>query len=121
MLYEVITQCRAGQRRRGRRPAGHAVAGERRHRRRHPARCRRDLAFRITSYNVCYTKLLRADFSYYTNRVVPFIKSIGIIPKYLSAREIRIEQETEPIIVITSYSIHYTKLYEINICICLDV
>jgi len=46
------------------------------------------------NYNEAY-----ADFSYYTNKVVPFIKSIGIAPKYLSAREIRIEQETEPIII----------------------
>lgn len=46
------------------------------------------------NYNEAY-----ADFSYYTYKVVPFIKSIGIAPVYLSARKIRIEQETESIII----------------------
>lgn len=40
-----------------------------------------------------------ADFSYYKNKVVSFIKSIGIAPVYLSAREIRIEHKIESIII----------------------
>ena len=48
-----------------------------------------DAASRITSYNVCYTKLLRYH-------VLDF-RGQGI---------------EEPSIVITSYSIHYTKLYD---------
>ena len=50
---------------------------------------------RITSYNVCYTKLLRKR---------------GIEPwcNHHIRKTIRIKK-----IVITSYSIHYTKLYEI--------
>ena len=43
--------------------------------------------FRITSYNVCYTKLLRVG------KVTP-------------------KGETQLTPVITSYSIHYTKLYD---------
>jgi len=31
--------------------------------------------------------------------VVPFIKSIGVAPEYLSAREIRIEHKTNSIII----------------------
>ena len=50
------------------------------------------LGSRITSYNVCYTKLLR--FKYFTSS----IKKLIIIELF--------------VIVITSYSIHYTKLYE---------
>ena len=46
------------------------------------------------NYNEAY-----ADFSYYTNKLSPYIKSIGITPEYLTARKIRIEQETEPIII----------------------
>ena len=50
---------------------------------------------RITSYNVCYTKLLRARSPSWTRiwgRLVPVSRAMGL--------------------VITSYSIHYTKLYE---------
>ena len=49
---------------------------------------------RITSYNVCYTKLLRYRHSWHRYRVLP-----RNLP--LSYRH-----------VITSYSIHYTKLYD---------
>ena len=48
--------------------------------------------FRITSYNVCYTKLLR-----FTPSIIPRTSP----PSRLKTS-----------IVITSYSIHYTKLYE---------
>ena len=47
---------------------------------------------RITSYNVCYTKLLRR-----------------VIAKVVPARHLLRNLD-----VITSYSIHYTKLYEIS-------
>ena len=52
---------------------------------------------RITSYNVCYTKLLRA---------------IIMIGAY-KANALFIKKAKKMInLVITSYSIHYTKLYE---------
>ena len=79
---------------------------------------------RITSYNVCYTKLLRS-----------FIFDVAMAPEFevkVSKRDkvnkyaIKVDQEmTDRYIngykqrfgnVITSYSIHYTKLYE-EICI----
>ena len=53
MLYEVITKSRKRREKRGRKPRR---AGPRR-RERQPPRGRDRL--RITSYNVCYTKLLR--------------------------------------------------------------
>ena len=49
------------------------------------------LAPRITSYNVCYTKLLRLKKT----------SSASMLPSELAE-----------LTVITSYSIHYTKLYE---------
>ena len=70
--------------------------------------------FRITSYNVCYTKLLRC------NRAAPVWRihfRSGLTPQRHTAdssKEICIGPATElhDYIVITSYSIHYTKLYE---------
>ena len=53
-------------------------------------------ASRITSYNVCYTKLLR---------VSP--RCISSVPSNCASH-----RETATETVITSYSIHYTKLYE---------
>ena len=50
---------------------------------------------RITSYNVCYTKLLR---------IMKRTKNTWCV---MQTKEIR-----EHLCVITSYSIHYTKLYE---------
>ena len=55
--------------------------------------------FRITSYNVCYTKLLR---------VLLKLRMLNSTESYRNILRISISQ----IIVITSYSIHYTKLYE---------
>ena len=80
---------------------------------------------RITSYNVCYTKLLRQTFNlkgllkhkYFENwhgriefygpvksRLAAWVNSKGWFPDRLRPRI--------PCTVITSYSIHYTKLYE---------
>ena len=50
-----------------------------------------EVAIRITSYNVCYTKLLRIE----ERAVDRATRSDGQVPH-----------------VITSYSIHYTKLYD---------
>lgn len=46
------------------------------------------------NYNEAY-----ADFSYYTNKVVPFIKSLGISPEYLSERIIKIKNKIESITI----------------------
>ena len=73
------------------------------------------LTIRITSYNVCYTKLLRSvshlkyPDHYNFNR-----KDIAGIQKIFaetSGNKIIIVTEN----VITSYSIHYTKLYDHNL------
>ena len=62
---------------------------------------------RITSYNVCYTKLLRNRvLDFYRNRTKRPIRAIytyggGALLPGLNTY-----------IVITSYSIHYTKLYD---------
>ena len=67
---------------------------------------------RITSYNVCYTKLLRNKYHAMTRGVLmqsedpeATLKSFGINRQYA-------------ILVITSYSIHYTKLYESHLAFC---
>ena len=74
--------------------------------------------FRITSYNVCYTKLLRAPCLLLPTRRKPtgFLQ----LAFYHHRSEYSINQYSLPAgvsatrrhIVITSYSIHYTKLYE---------
>ena len=101
--------------------------------------------FRITSYNVCYTKLLRDDVEAYVNRVANKFKREQIVDAKTGNVDMRFNQMAvdqdyfipvrdpsapDPIttlpgatnlseiadieyIVITSYSIHYTKLYEI--------
>ena len=112
---------------------------------------------RITSYNVCYTKLLRgseekyelnrfaevlkeyegidadtlkAHLKYFLSEIIPIAEKAGVrmaihpddppfsllgLPRVVStlddAKEI-VETVDSP--VITSYSIHYTKLYEVN-------
>ena len=65
------------------------------------SRLRKTKVIRITSYNVCYTKLLR------TFLVCTFINN-----KSLSVTNGLCSKLTA---VITSYSIHYTKLYDIRI------
>ena len=63
-----------------------------------------DAAFRITSYNVCYTKLLRPDSPGFRGAVAaPISEPHKGLPKSSG-------DET----VITSYSIHYTKLYDLD-------
>ena len=57
---------------------------------------------RITSYNVCYTKLLRSEI------VFDLYCGVGTIGMYVA-------KGAKKVYVITSYSIHYTKLYEVDI------
>ena len=60
-----------------------------------------DPLFRITSYNVCYTKLLRAS--------VTIMSKFGIETEQVATYKNSFHGVAG---VITSYSIHYTKLYE---------
>ena len=57
---------------------------------------------RITSYNVCYTKLLRFEMG--------SLRQIG----ELFGKSSRLD-EVVTRGVITSYSIHYTKLYDVHL------
>ena len=79
---------------------------------------------RITSYNVCYTKLLRicAKISAGMEKNMKLIKGISVKIKLLTAFisvsalliviGIVAGLGFQNMDVITSYSIHYTKLYE---------
>ena len=98
-------------------------------------------AFRITSYNVCYTKLLRS--AYFISPIAYIVISVfllvtgwfffatfflfnqanlrtfyALLPVVFAfvipAITMRLISEELNIGVITSYSIHYTKLYEIH-------
>ena len=62
----------------------------------------REGGIRITSYNVCYTKLLRSLVAILDADKEGFLRSESAIMQ-VAGRTAR---------VITSYSIHYTKLYE---------
>ena len=65
------------------------------------------LGFRITSYNVCYTKLLRMGI--FAGSGVGKSTLLGMI-----AKEVKADINVIALVgVITSYSIHYTKLYEL--------
>ena len=70
---------------------------------------------RITSYNVCYTKLLRPNRlrrmrQNFLKRLMPLISPCcSVCSERTMHWWIRL-----PPIVITSYSIHYTKLYELG-------
>ena len=68
-----------------------------------------DDCIRITSYNVCYTKLLRVSSSGLVTAV-----SQGVTTIKATAQDggIYSESEVQVLLVITSYSIHYTKLYD---------
>ena len=74
--------------------------------------------FRITSYNVCYTKLLRIQSKRYQALAFKGMNHESIIRqlKQPIPMSIATHRGTERVnlspIVITSYSIHYTKLYE---------
>ena len=71
-----------------------------------------EYVIRITSYNVCYTKLLRD--SKKTKEFKQIERKTWQLKNGASAALDRLaENELESgHIVITSYSIHYTKLYE---------
>ena len=66
---------------------------------------------RITSYNVCYTKLLRPAAK---KRATAFgsYKNPAVVVKDISEKNMYVTLPQSMIIVITSYSIHYTKLYD---------
>ena len=92
---------------------------------------------RITSYNVCYTKLLRTSDDFVHDQVLPTItkKTVNFINEnangekpffiyvpfsaphtpILPTDEFKGKSGLDNIYVITSYSIHYTKLYEIGV------
>ena len=59
---------------------------------------------RITSYNVCYTKLLRTTFAAFT----AFAGSLSMEKQAYAVTSTSLGSRP----VITSYSIHYTKLYD---------
>ena len=63
---------------------------------------------RITSYNVCYTKLLRQAFRGQRDAAFGALVGEGVIGA-LGVKQGQFVRE----FVITSYSIHYTKLYEV--------
>ena len=76
-------------------------------------------AARITSYNVCYTKLLRARRRGHNDR--GFVEYTRAAPtKWAPYNRTTVRSGTAPFLqslapvmsVITSYSIHYTKLYD---------
>ena len=74
---------------------------------------------RITSYNVCYTKLLRwmgIDFieNYINTHIIANGKEFEEIYESISKNNALLKKINSNIdnFVITSYSIHYTKLYE---------
>ena len=86
-------------------------------------------ANRITSYNVCYTKLLRVSLELLTKNdcsLCDIAKATldKVLPDYPGVRLSTTDIETDaqlfatykekiPVLsVITSYSIHYTKLYD---------
>ena len=67
---------------------------------------------RITSYNVCYTKLLRGQ--RWANVDVELECGSGVVPfEYSMKNKVHSVQWAMGLDVITSYSIHYTKLYEL--------
>ena len=64
-----------------------------------------DRAYRITSYNVCYTKLLRDEQEIHKYEA-------GSVLKIPFQTKMNVGNKDADVLVITSYSIHYTKLYE---------
>ena len=68
---------------------------------------------RITSYNVCYTKLLRTYAS--LRQQISFYKNPNTITDLLNLVEVVGRKKDSNPLVITSYSIHYTKLYDYTV------
>ena len=70
---------------------------------------------RITSYNVCYTKLLR-DVEFNRELLVQLLEDeYELVTAADGAEGLTMVEKERPdliLIVITSYSIHYTKLYD---------
>ena len=76
------------------------------------------MMLRITSYNVCYTKLLRI--SVLEIKDFGLINNISVFPNPTTQFVTISIQEFEGLeyqFVITSYSIHYTKLYDLKVSI----
>ena len=70
--------------------------------------------FRITSYNVCYTKLLRVVYGVGLS-VRDDIRSTITTTSLLTTSDkaySKVDLNSSTASVITSYSIHYTKLYD---------
>ena len=89
------------------------------------------LGIRITSYNVCYTKLLRENDYVTEDKTAPILdidadSGIWEDGYYVGTGETILSNDSlqldfvEPVmagtgnVVITSYSIHYTKLYDFS-------
>ena len=69
----------------------------------------KDNCGRITSYNVCYTKLLRGEQGLLGSKFFLITDSVVIrIESYFNTFQHMLNH------VITSYSIHYAKLYDIH-------
>ena len=69
---------------------------------------------RITSYNVCYTKLLRARRRAQFHAVLAEGER-GVARCSLARGNLGTGRVRGRLLVITSYSIHYTKLYELTL------
>ena len=73
------------------------------------------LKFRITSYNVCYTKLLRITTNGPDISVYYDLANNSNPDKFVLKGKAALGAEFYiPSHVITSYSIHYTKLYDMK-------
>ena len=69
---------------------------------------------RITSYNVCYTKLLRSSIALKRLTIAPPFARTPAPIDIVTVKTAGIATGIAEIVstVITSYSIHYTKLYD---------
>ena len=75
---------------------------------------------RITSYNVCYTKLLR-EASEWEEQISEEVKEDRWHRFMQVQQEISLEKMQAKVGVITSYSIHYTKLYDMSVIMILHL
>ena len=72
---------------------------------------------RITSYNVCYTKLLRRARRFFAAQAGVQEPLAGEAMIHLAPATLEEElADGDASSVITSYSIHYTKLYDCGAC-----